>query len=586
MRKSILLFVLFALLNIPLMLFAQSGYKVKGHVVSAEDNEPMVGVSILEKGTTNGVITDIDGNYTLEIKGTASATLLFSYIGMQSQAHAVSAKTGTLNVRLVSDAALIDEVVVVAYGTRKKGTIAGAVSTVKAEKMENVPTAGFDQSLQGQTPGLTVISNSGEPSKAAVFQLRGTNSINSGTSPLFILDGTPISSADFNTISPGDIESISVLKDASSTSIYGARAANGVVVITSKRGLAIDKAKVTLRAQWGISQLASNDKWVVMNTPERIQFEKEIGLDTGQDYDLLSRTNVNWLDEVFNDRAPLQSYELSVNRATDRLNYYVSGGFYDQEGIAQSSSFRRYNMRANAEVKASNWLKVGTNTMMAYEEISQAEEGEPALYTPISGSRFMLPYWNPYNADGSLASENDGTWTGTGQNPIEWMANNPVSYKKYKLLSTVFAEITPIQNLTIRGQFGADYSHSTAFMQSFPSYIINNNSGKAGRSSSDILSLSETLTANYRWALNDDHSFNFLLGQEGMDYQSSGFQVSTQGQNNDRLTNLLTGTRATSWPDSNSAYSYLSFSSVGSTTIKICIMRKLLHVRMLLPASV
>ena len=139
----------------------------------------------------------------------------------------------------------------------------------------------------------------------------------------------------------------------------------------------------------------------------------------------------------------------------------------------------------------------------------------------------MLPYWNPYNADGSLASENDGTWTGTGQNPIEWMANNPVSYKKYKLLSTVFAEITPIQNLTIRGQFGADYSHSTAFMQSFPSYIINNNSGKAGRSSSDILSLSETLTANYRWALNDDHSFNFLLGQEGIDYQSSGFQVST-----------------------------------------------------------
>ena len=458
-----------------------------------------------------------------------------------------------------SDAQMVEEVVVVAYGTRKKGTIAGAVSTVKAEKMENVPAAGFDQSLQGQTPGLTVISNSGEPSKAAVFQLRGTNSINSGTSPLFILDGVPISSADFNTISPGDIESISVLKDASSTSIYGARAANGVVVITSKRGLAIDKAKVTMRAQWGFSQLASDDNWVVMNTPERIQFEKEIGLDTGKDYNLLSRTNVNWLDEVFNDRAPLQSYELSVNRATDRLNYFVSGGFYDQEGIAQSSNFRRYNMRANAEVKASNWLKIGTNTMMAYEEIAQAEEGEPALYTPISGSRFMLPYWNPYNADGSLASENDGTWTGTGQNPIEWMANNPVKYEKYKLLSTIFAEVTPIRDLTIRAQFAVDYAHSTAFMQSFPSYIINNKSGKAGRSSSDILSLSETLTANYRWALNDNHSLNFLLGQEGIDYRSTGFQVTTQGQNNDRLTNLLSGTRAISWPDSNSAYAYLSF---------------------------
>lgn len=192
----------------------------------------------------------------------------------------------------------------------------------------------------------------------------------------------------------------------------------------------MDKAKVTLRGQWGFSQLASNDNWMMMNTPERIQFEKEIGQDTGKDYNLLSRTNINWLDEVFNDRAPLQSYELSVNRATDRLNYYVSGGFYDQDGIAQSSTFRRYNMRANAEVKASNWLKIGTNTMMAYEEIAQAEEGDMALYTPISGSRFMLPYWNPYNADGSLASENDGTtWKGTGQNPIEWMANNPVEHK-------------------------------------------------------------------------------------------------------------------------------------------------------------
>ena len=558
MRKSILLFVLFALLNIPLMLFAQSGYKVKGHVVSAEDNEPMVGVSILEKGTTNGVITDIDGNYTLEIKGTASATLLFSYIGMQSQAHEVSAKTGTLNVRLVSDAALIDEVVVVAYGTRKKGTIAGAVSTVKAEKLENVPAAGFDQSLQGQTPGLSVISNSGEPSKAAVFQIRGTNSINSGTSPLFILDGVPISSADFNTISPGDIESISVLKDASSTSIYGARAANGVVVITSKRGLAMDKAKVTLRGQWGFSQLASGDNWMMMNTPERIQFEKEIGLDTGKDYNLLSRTDINWLDKVFNDRAPLQSYELSVNRATDRLNYYVSGGFYDQDGIAQSSTFRRYNMRANAEVKASNWLKIGTNTMMAYEEIAQAEEGDMALYTPISGSRFMLPYWNPYNADGSLASENDGTWKGTGQNPIEWMANNPVEHKKYKLLSTVFVDITPVKNLTVRAQFGADYSHSTSFMKSYPSYIINNNSGRAGRSSSDILNLTETLTANYRWTLKDDHSFNFMLGQEGIDYRSTGFQVVTRGQTINRLTNIASGTRASSWQDANTEHAFIS----------------------------
>ena len=393
------------------------------------------------------------------------------------------------------------------------------------------------------------------------------NSINSGTSPLFILDGVPISSSDFNTISPSDIESISVLKDASSTSIYGARAANGVVVITTKRGLAMDKAKVTFRAQYGFSQLAQNN-WNMMNTAERIQYEKEIGIDTGKDYDVLSRTDVNWLDMVFNDRAPLQNYEISVNRATDRLNYFVSGGFYDQDGIAQSSTFRRYNMRANAEVKASNWLKVGTNSMVAYEEIEQADDGSYALYTPISACRFMLPYWNPYNEDGSLASENDGTWTGTGSNPIEWMANNPVTNKKYKVLSTVFAEITPIKNLTIRAQFGADFSHTTAFMQSFPSYIINNENGTAGRNSSDMLNLTETTTVNYRWEMNSDNSFNFLLGQEGVDYRSEGFQVITSGQSNDFLTNISSGTRASSWADSTTSYSYLSFFGRGEYNYK------------------
>lgn len=323
----------------------------------------------------------MDGNYELKIQG-GEATLVFSYIGMRSQELPVNSRTGVLNVALEDDSQLVDEVVVVAYGVRKKGTIAGSVSMVQADKMENVPAPSFDQALQGQAPGLSVISSSGEPSKAAVFQIRGTNSINSGTAPLFILDGVPIESSDFNTISPSDIESVSVLKDASSTSIYGARASNGVVVITTKRGLSMDKAKVTLRAQYGFSQLGNID-WNMMDTNERIQFEKLIGMDTGQDYDLLARTNVNWMDAIFKDRAPLQSYEISINRATERVNYYVSGGFYDQDGIAPGSSFRRYNIRANAEVKASNWLKVGTNTMAAYEEIEQTEEGSPTLSSPI-----------------------------------------------------------------------------------------------------------------------------------------------------------------------------------------------------------
>ena len=274
MKRFILLFISLALFTFH-SAFAQN-FVVKGTVISHEDNEPLIGVTILQEGTTNGVVTDMDGNYSLEVKGASNATLVFSYIGYAAQSHKVNASTGVLNVSLKSDAEMIDEVVVVAYGVRKKGTIAGSVSTVKSEKLENVPTASFDQALQGQTPGLTVISNSGEPSKAATFQIRGTNSINSGTTPLFILDGVPIESSSFNAISPSDIESISVLKDASSTSIYGARAANGVVVITTKRGRKTDGAKVTFRGQWGFSQLAGNN-WDLMNTAERIKYEKEIG---------------------------------------------------------------------------------------------------------------------------------------------------------------------------------------------------------------------------------------------------------------------------------------------------------------------
>ena len=536
---------------------AQNLVKVSGTVTTAEDALPLIGASVISS-PTSGVATDVNGHYTITVaEGT---TLTYQYIALETHTWTVPSgvKEITHDVALEKSSELIEDVVVVAYGVRKKGTIAGSVSTVKSEKLESVPAASFDQALQGQSPGLMVLSNSGEPSKAATFQIRGTNSINSGTAPLFILDGVPISSSDFNAISPSDIESVSVLKDASSSSIYGARAANGVVVITTKRGTTADEAKITFRTQLGISQLAHGN-WALMNTSERIAFEKEIGIDAGQNYDLLSKTDINWLDVVFKDNALLQSYDLSVSRATDKMSYYVSGSFYDQDGIAIGSTFRRFNIRANTDVKASKWLRLGTNTMAVYEQVQQAEDGEYALYSPISASRFMLPYWDPYREDGSVASVSDGSWNGTGQNPLEWMENNRQLNKKYKVLTTVFAEITPIENLTIRSQFGADFTNSTAFMQSMPSYAPNNGNGAAGRAAYNALNLTVTNTINYRTTIDGRHKLNFMLGQEGVDYRYEGFQLITQGQNNDFLTTLSSGSRATTWSDTTDSYSFLSF---------------------------
>ena len=536
---------------------AQTLVKVSGVVTSADDGFPMIGVGVMA-GPGNGVITSLDGDYMIEVA--PGTTLTFSSIGFKDQTVVVpQAETFVHNVVMQSETMTLDDVVVIAYGVRKKGTVAGSVSTVKSDKLENTPTAAFDQALQGQVAGLTVLSNSGEPSASATLTIRGTNSINSGTAPLYILDGVAISAADFNTINPADIESMSVLKDASSTSIYGARAANGVIVITTKRGRNMDQPNINYRMQMGWSAMAAG-KWDLMNTAERIQYEKEIGMTAGQNYDYLSTIDVNWMDVVFNDNAMLQSHEVSVSGATDKTNYYLSGGYYDQQGIAPGSMFERYSMRFNFEQDMAKWLRMGTNTMFNFQNIEQADEGSYALVTPISASRFMLPYWNPYNADGTIASINDGEWKGQGQNPMEWLENNPLSYKKYKVISTVFAEFNIYKNLVFKSQFSVDFSHVTGFSQSFPSYLPNQGEGSASRNTSDGLNLQVTNTLTYRFNINDTHDFNFLLGHEGQNYHSETFGVATKGQTNDLLTDIQQGTRAISWNSTAAAdYSRMSF---------------------------
>ena len=348
---------------------------LEGKVVDEQGGElPGVTVLILGKERNIGTMTDADGAFSLGLPE-GDVTIRLSFVGMQT----LEIYTGKLNLdkvhtfKLKPDSKQLEEVVVTGYAKISKNSFTGTSVTVTADQLMSVSKTNVLGALQTFDPSFRIAENNlagSNPNNVPELYIRGRSGIgttqldaqslsktslkNNPNLPTFIMDGFEISVQKLYDMDPSRIASITILKDAAATAMYGSRAANGVVVITSKRGLAMDKAKVTLRGQWGFSQLASNDNWMMMNTPERIQFEKEIGQDTGKDYNLLSRTNINWLDEVFNDRAPLQSYELSVNRATDRLNYYVSGGFYDQDGIAQSSTFRRYNMRANAEVKASN----------------------------------------------------------------------------------------------------------------------------------------------------------------------------------------------------------------------------------------
>lgn len=548
---------LFAVSSTDTVEAVQQTKKITGVVSDAMG--PIIGANVLEKGTTNGVITDVDGNYSIMVTK-SPASLQFSYIGMKTVEKEFTAAT-RFDLKMESSAEMVDEVVVVAYGVRKKGTTTGSMSVVKDKIMEAVPTPSFDQALQGQASGLQVLSSSGEPGAVANFKIRGINSINAGTEPLFILDGVAVSSEDFSAINPSDIESVSVLKDASSTSIYGARAANGVIVITTKRGRVGDNGKIAVRAQYGVSSLAYG-KWDVMNTTERLNYEEEIGLRKAGSYDreLLERTNIDWRDVVYNDAASFYSTEIQTSGATQGgFNYFISGNIFSQDGIAVGSSYDRYTFRANLEAKINNWFKVGSNATFAYEKISEAQEGEYTTSTPISASRLMLPYWNPYKEDGSWASAADGSWTGSNVNPMEWQTTNWNDTNKWKVIATAFAELRPLPGLTLRTLGGIDFLDMRSNNETSPDFVGNQGEGAIGRGFSRATNLTWTNTISYLFDIKDDHHFNVLLGQEAVNNQSDAFSVIGRGQTNSYLVNLSAATRADIPTDSRSGSTYLSF---------------------------
>lgn len=552
--RKLLLFTILSVINF-LRLTAQE--VVAEGVVVDNTGEMLIGVQVRQVDSPRATVTDLDGHFTLSLDASVAPSLHFTYVGMEEQTIRYTGRS--LKVVMQEKASAMEEVVVVAYGTRKKGTITGSVATINGEAVSDAPVASFDQALQGKATGLTVLQNSGDPSASASFYIRGTNSINADTEPLFIVDGVPVSASEFNALNPGDIESFSVLKDASSTSIYGARAANGVVVITTKRGKMGDKALVKLRGQYGFSNLAYGH-WSQMTTPERLDFEEMIGVRVPGQYDreTLEKTDINWKDLVFRDNAPTQMYDLSVAGASNRINYYFSAGYMDQQGTAINSRFSRYTLRSNLEVRANDWLKFGTNTSLTYSLANEADYGSYSIITPISASKFMLPYWDPFKADGSYTSPVDGTWRGSYENPLEWADANPLERTRMHLLSSTFLEIEPLQNLRFKTLLGIDGGDTRATTSSKPSYVGNYGMGSVGKSFVRAYNLTWTNTATYSFNIKDYHQFNLLLGHEMTRNASDAFSIVARGQSNDQLLTLSTGTLVSNWNDAVVASTYLS----------------------------
>ena len=396
MRRKLMLCMTFLLVVIGLVNAQVS--KVTGVVTSEEDGLPVIGASVLVKGTSVGTVTDIDGKFTINNVPGSAKTLLVSFIGLQSQEVAIQPE---VNVVLKSDTELLEEVVVTGYGSAKKlGSVVGSVSSIGGEKLENKPIANMGDALQGQVAGLQVLTSSGEPSAGSSMRLRGVSSISGSSTPLFILDGAPISEAAFTALNANDIESMTVLKDASSTAIYGSRAANGVVILTSKKGKRGSKARVSLTAQYGFSKAATNENYA-MNAGQWYQLQEMIDPDKKDDVNFQAEKNfyidnglsTDWADVFFGGTAPMQQYDLNVTGGSKSLSYYFSAGHLQTDGIMDDSSLRRETLRSNIDANITSWLKTGVNIGLSYQKSTTTAFGTSgnSLYNKVFASSMYFP---------------------------------------------------------------------------------------------------------------------------------------------------------------------------------------------------
>jgi len=357
-------------------------------------------------------------------------------------------------VTLKTDSKLLGEVIVTGYKTQNSREVAGSINTVSAEEIREVPIASFDQALQGRAPGVLIQANSGQPGAAASVTIRGKGSINGSNEPLYILDGIQISAADFSTLNPNDFASFTILKDAASTSIYGSRGANGVIVITSKRGKS-GVTRVNYDFQYGGSQAPTHPQ-LVMNGNQKLDYELANGNLYGwtdAELDGLRQINTNWEDVLFRT-GNTQSHQLSASGGSDKTTFFLSGSVFDQSGTVPNTDLRRYTGRANVETQAGNF-RFGLNTSIGFSKFNNTLEGDSFIGSPLNAVRWLNPYERPYDENG------DYTQIVSGQpNALQELLENQTSRDQIKGVGIVFVEYKApfLEGLTMRTNWGIDYT--------------------------------------------------------------------------------------------------------------------------------
>jgi TonB-linked SusC/RagA family outer membrane protein len=518
---------------------------ITGKVVD-KNGEAIIGASILEKGTTNGVSTDLNGNFKLSVAGPGSV-LVVAYIGFNNQEVTVGNQTN-INITLVEGVKNLTEVVVVGYGTQKKITVTGAISSVKAADLQDQQVTRIDDALRGRVSGVNVVQSSGSPGSTPTIRVRGITSINK-SDPLYVIDGVVVDNGGIDNINPNDVESIDVLKDASAA-IYGSRASNGVIIVTTKKGKK-GEPQISYNGYVGFqgpvskvkladaTQYATLRNQALTNDGKAPIFANPASLGKG----------TNWQDEIFSNSALIQNHNLSISGATDKANYYTSFGYLDQKGIVMPdiSDYKKFNFTVNTSYKLKKWLTVGENFTYTYTRSKSVGNTNSVFGGPLSSALNLDPI-TPVTINDINAQPNADTYNsqanlivrnGQGQpygisNYVSQEITNPLAYAQTRLgnysyatnlLGSAFAEIEPIAGLKIRSQISAKqaYYGQDGFT---PLYFLNSSSNNLSNTSQY-----QENDRNLSWNLDNTvtytrsfgkHNFTALVGNSAQKVTVSG----------------------------------------------------------------
>ncbi len=524
---------------------------------------PVIGASVIEKGTTNGTMTDNDGHFTLSVS--KGAVIEISSIGYKTQEITVGNQSN-FNVKLSEDNEFLDEVVVIGYGSMKKSDLAGASVSMKEADLKGSIISSLDQSLQGRAAGVTAVSTSGAPGSSSSIRVRGQATINANAEPLYVIDGVIVQGggnkgSDFglgdalgngtvstisplSTINPADIVSMEILKDASATAIYGAQGANGVVLITTKHGKS-GEAKFTYDGMVAMSR--QTVRLDMMNLRQFAQYYNEMQ-EEGDVYETnayyatpsLLGKGTNWQDEIFRT-AWQHQHQISAQGGSDKVQYYVSGSYMDQQGTIIGSNFNRFSVRTNLDAQLKKWFKLGVNATYAItnDDLKLADSNQGLIYYSLT----TLPDIPVYDVDGNYSSTIREGYT--SPNPVALAMMDEILLKRKKLTGNIYAELTPIKHFTWRTELGFDMSESDANRYKpkvdLGGWVRSQNSISYQKNSSYFWQLKNYLTYNNQWG---KHSLTAMVGQECWESRYNYLSGSNTDLPSDEVHNvaLATGT--------------------------------------------